>query len=93
VQLQGALPAVAADCLLDNAGIPDSMQVAYVIEGWPGVTAVPVGAFADPDFPSPGFSVYEHRKHSWTCVLGEDVEHTSSPGEERDLGVSIDDVR
>lgn len=53
--------------------------VAYVIEGWPGVTAVPLGAFADPDFPPPRFSVYEHRKHNWTTVLGDDVEHSSSP--------------
>lgn len=53
--------------------------MAFVIEGWPGVTAVPVGSFADPDFPTPKFSVYEHRKHSWVCVLGEDVEHSSDP--------------
>ena len=50
--------------------------VAYVIEGWPGVTAVPVGAFADPTFPAPRFSVYEHRKHPWTSVLGDHVEHS-----------------
>ena len=49
--------------------------VAYEIEGWPGVIAVPVGNFADPDFPGPKFSVYEHRKHRWAAVLGEDVEH------------------
>ncbi|WP_420347202.1 GFA family protein [Pelagibius sp.] len=54
--------------------------LAYVIEGWPGVTAIPVGAFADPDFPRPNFSVYEHRKHCWTEVLGEDVAHSSDPG-------------
>ncbi|MEO1227180.1 MAG: GFA family protein [Pseudomonadota bacterium] len=53
--------------------------VAYVIEGWPGVTAIPVGAFADQSFPAPRFSVYEHRKHAWTEVLGEDVEHSSDP--------------
>ena len=53
--------------------------VAYVIEAWPGVVAVPLGAFADPGFPAPRFSVYEHRKHAWTCVLGEEVEHSSSP--------------
>ena len=47
--------------------------VTYVIEGWPGVTAVPLGAFADPTFPAPRFSVYETRKHGWTAVLGEDV--------------------
>jgi hypothetical protein len=52
--------------------------VAYLIEGWPGVTAVPLGAFADPNFPSPKFSVYEHRKHVWTAVLGEGAEHSST---------------
>lgn len=49
--------------------------VAYVIEGMPDVTAVPVGAFADPGFPPPKFSVYEERKHPWVAVLGDDVEH------------------
>ncbi|MDP9138591.1 MAG: GFA family protein [Pseudomonadota bacterium] len=50
--------------------------VAYVIEGWPGLTAIPLGAFADPAFPAPRFSVWEHRKHVWTVVLGDDVEHS-----------------
>ena len=58
----------------------------YVIEGWPGVTAIPVGAFADPDFPAPQFSVYEHRKHPWTTVHGEDVKHSSSPSDVRRPG-------
>ncbi len=51
--------------------------LAYVIEGWPGVIAIPVGAFADPDFPVPRFSVYEHRKHAWVEVGGDDVEHSA----------------
>lgn len=51
--------------------------LAYVIEGWPGVTAIPVGAFADPDFPAPRFSVYEHRKHDWAEITGEAVRHSS----------------
>lgn len=41
--------------------------VAYVIEGWPGVVAIPLGAFADPTFPASKFLVYEHRKHVWTA--------------------------
>ncbi len=53
--------------------------VTYVIEGWPGVTAVPVGAFADPTFPAPTFSVYENRRHPWVTIAGEHVEHSSSP--------------
>ena len=60
--------------------------VAYVIEGWPGVTAVPLGAFADPDFPAPGFSVYEHRKHAWTVVLGDRVKHSVTPSAQRSPG-------
>jgi hypothetical protein len=60
--------------------------VAYVIEGWPGVVAVPVGAFADPSFPAPKFSVYEHRKYPWVAVLGENVEHSSTPTIRRDPG-------
>ncbi len=60
--------------------------LAYVIEGWPGVTAIPVGAFADPNFPEPRFSVYEHRKHSWIEVLGDEVEHSSDPSIARTQG-------
>lgn len=30
--------------------------------------AVPVGAFADPAFPPPAFSVYEERRHPWVSV-------------------------
>jgi len=30
--------------------------------------AVPVGAFADPHFPKPSFSVYEERMHSWVSM-------------------------
>lgn len=50
--------------------------ISYEHEGFPGLIAVPVGAFADPGFPSPRFSVWEHRKHGWTVVLGDDVEHS-----------------
>jgi hypothetical protein len=31
----------------------------------PEVIAVPVGAFADPAFPPPTYSVYEDRQHKW----------------------------
>jgi hypothetical protein len=34
----------------------------------PDVVAVPVGAFGDPDFPAPRFSVYEARRHPWVGV-------------------------
>lgn len=49
--------------------------IAFEIEALPGLVAIPVGAFADPAFPAPAFSVYEARKHPWTCIMGEGVEH------------------
>jgi hypothetical protein len=39
-----------------------------------GLIAIPLGAFDDPYFTSPAFSVWEERKHDWVDVLGE-VEH------------------
>ena len=36
--------------------------------------AIPVGAFADPAFPTPRVSVYEDRKHSWV-VPPTEAEH------------------
>lgn len=49
--------------------------MAYEIEALPGLVAIPMGAFADPAFPAPNFSVYEDRKHPWVEIVGEDVEH------------------
>jgi len=49
--------------------------IAYVIDALPGLVAVPIGAFADPDFPAPAFSVYESRKHAWVEITGDHVEH------------------
>ncbi len=39
--------------------------VYYMLEKWPDVVAIPVGAFADPDFPEPRVSFYESRRHAW----------------------------
>lgn len=39
--------------------------VYYAAEGLEEFLTIPVGAFADPDFPAPQVSVYELRKHSW----------------------------
>lgn len=49
--------------------------VAFVNEGQPELTAIPVGAFADPSFPPPEISVYEERKHAWVVISGGDIEH------------------
>lgn len=48
--------------------------VFYDIVEMPGVIAVPVGAFADPSFPPPTYSVYEARRHQWVDVPA-DIEH------------------
>ena len=51
--------------------------VHYRIEGkFDGLVAIPLGAFDDPYFLRPRFSVWESRKHDWVEILGEDVEHS-----------------
>jgi hypothetical protein len=37
--------------------------------------AIPLGAFDDPYFLTPKFSVWEERKQDWVEILGDDVEH------------------
>ncbi len=41
-----------------------------------GLVAIPLGAFDDPFFAAPSFSVWEERKHDWVEIPGEGVEHT-----------------
>jgi hypothetical protein len=48
--------------------------VFYRMDAIPGVVAIPVGAFADPDFPQPCVSVYEARQHHWVR-LPDGIEH------------------
>jgi hypothetical protein len=38
------------------------------------LVAIPVGALADPEFPQPGVSVWESRKHAWV-TLPDDMQH------------------
>jgi hypothetical protein len=38
--------------------------------------AIPVGAFADPTFPPPRFSVWEKRRHPWVAISGDEIEHS-----------------
>jgi hypothetical protein len=50
--------------------------VYYIVTGDLGdLIAIAIGAFADPDFPPPHYSVYEGRKHKWVAVVGEGIEH------------------
>jgi len=49
--------------------------VFYAVEGYDeSRIAIPVGAFADPAFPAPTFSVYEERMHAWVG-LPPGIEH------------------
>ena len=48
--------------------------VHYVIAGLEENIAIPVGAFAEPGFPEPSFSVYEERMHAW-IGLPVNIEH------------------
>ena len=51
-------------------------DVHYAINGkFDGMIAVPLGAFDDPFFLTPNFSVWESRKHDWVEILGDRVEH------------------
>jgi len=48
--------------------------VYYEMDAFEAYVAIPVGAFADPEFPSPTVSVYEIRMHRWV-VPPSDAEH------------------
>ena len=48
--------------------------VYFRFEGSAEYIGVPVGAFADPGFPAPAFSVFEARQHPWVRVP-DDIEH------------------
>jgi hypothetical protein len=50
------------------------VTVFYALPGPERAIAIPVGAFADPTFPPPAFSVYEERMHSWV-KMPDDMEH------------------
>lgn len=42
--------------------------VHFQTEGAEDTIAIPIGAFADPGFPAPTVSVYEHRMHAWVVA-------------------------
>jgi hypothetical protein len=45
--------------------------VHYHLENAPDIVAIAAGAFADPNFVAPRFSVYESRRHHWLLLSGE----------------------
>lgn len=46
----------------------------WTIDSQPDLVAVAVGAFADPTFPPPKFTVYEARRHPWAAMPDLDAE-------------------
>ncbi len=50
-------------------------NVFYRLPAEPDLVAVAIGAFADPTFRPPDYSVYENRKHSWVAIVGDTIEH------------------
>jgi hypothetical protein len=55
-------------------------DVHYEIDGkfdpkFNDLVAIPLGAFDDPFFLSPSFSVWESRKHDWVDIVGNGIEH------------------
>ena len=49
--------------------------VCYRIAGrFDGLVAIPIGAFDDPYFLSPRFSVWERRRHDWVEIHGDAVD-------------------
>ncbi len=46
-------------------------QVFYSARPFRETIAVAIGAFADPHFPAPKFSVWESRKHDWVAITGD----------------------
>jgi len=48
-------------------------------EGDDSHVSVAVGAFADPDFPAPQDSVYEHRRHRWVRLPDGITRYDSDP--------------
>ena len=69
---------------------PDcGLTIAYTIENWPGVTAVPYGAFAGTDMPAPGFSVYDDRRHGWVEIAGDGIQRSTSAAAQRRPSLDI----
>ena len=53
-------------------------DVFYLIDGkFDGLIAIPLGAFDDPFFLAPRFSVWEGRKHDWISIVGDAIEHSN----------------
>jgi hypothetical protein len=67
----GSSGSAAIQHFCDNCG----STLFYVLERQPELVAVAIGAFADPHFPPPAYSVYESRAHPWVTITGDGIEH------------------
>ena len=65
----GTLPEDRPVDVLTRPSAPD------LLAKFDGLIAIPLGAFDDPYFAAPVFSVWEQRKHDWVHIVG-DVEHS-----------------
>jgi hypothetical protein len=63
-------PECGSDVFYRNAGPTVDADFANLI-------AIPLGAFDDPFFVSPRFSVWEERKHNWLEIVGDNIERMS----------------
>jgi len=61
---------------------PDCGSDVYFVNGGPTVhpavaasVAIPLGAFDDPFFATPQFSIWESRKHKWLEICGDGIQH------------------
>ena len=54
-------------------------QVFHTEEGSVGRVSVAVGAFADPGFPSPRFSIYDSRRHRWVVLPPDATAYPTDP--------------
>ncbi len=49
--------------------------IAYSIDAWPDIVAVPLGAFPAGEFSDPAYSIYERHKHAWVSIAAYATEH------------------
>lgn len=54
--------------------------MAYAIDAWPGVLAIPLGLLAEMALPAPSYSIYEHGMHSWVAITSPGTEHHPTSG-------------
>lgn len=49
--------------------------IAYAIDAWPDVVAIPLGSFESGEFPDPAYSIYERQRRPWVTVAADGTEH------------------